>query len=221
MSDEAIVNEEVENEESKTAVPDPADIKAAIAAKNASTDVDDDNEESEGKVNPMGFLIHCVIVVICTHGYLQYITYASPGMNWFLSGANLLLPIINLWSVCCGLIYYWEIHWALALIITATCLLSLVPKATGYISATICIALFIICASHTFPERKSEAQMERELNNDLGMLSEYVTSLPMRVGKNAGVKEGIERMRDIRVRALRLGYRHLPSSLDLVLREKK
>jgi len=228
MSDEVNVNEEVKEEKAtgaeeaaKQQVPDPEAFKAAIAAnkENATGDQDDD-EESEGKVNTFGFLVHCVIVVICVHGYLQYEMYASGGMNWFLSGASLLLPIINLWSVCCGLIYYWEIHWALALIITATCLLSLLPKAPGYICATISIALFIICASHTFPERKSEAQIQQELSNDMNRLSNFITSHSLRVGEDFGYKEGVERIMQIRARALRLGYTRFPETIRKTLKKK-
>lgn len=230
MSEETNVNEEVNEEkataveeaaEPKTAVPDLEAFKAAVAANEENADLDDEDEESKGSVNMFGFLVQAVIIVICAHGYMQYYTISSDAGNWLWSGTTLLLPIINLWWVCSGLIYYWEIHWALALIITGTCLFSLVPKAPGYICAVICIALFIICASSTFPERKSEAQMEQDLSYDMDRLSNFVISLPTSAGSNVGVKEGIEHMRDVRVRALRLGYSRFPKQVGQMLSGSK
>ena len=211
MPEETAENQAVEKE----AETEPAAIKAKIAENAAK------NDEEDSKVNVFGFLVQLVIVVITVHGYLEYRTFSGETENWLWALSSLLLPVINLGGVFCGLIYYWEIHWALALIITATCFFALLPKAPGYVCAVICVALFITCASYTFPERKSEAQMEREFTDDLNRLSDFVTTLPMSAGPNVGVKEIKEHMREVRVRALRLGYHELPKQLEQALRGKK
>ena len=202
------------------AVEEEAETESA-AAKAKVDETEAETEEEGNSVNMIGFLVQLVIVVITVHGYLEYRTFSGETGNWLWAFSSLLLPVINLGGVFCGLIHYWEIHWALALIITATCFFALLPKAPGYVCAVICVALFITCASYTFPERKSEAQMEREFTNDLNRASNFVTSLPLSADPNIGVKEVKEHMRKTRVRALRLGYQQFPEQLDQALRGKK
>ena len=211
IPEETAENQTVEEE----AETEPAAAKGKVDENEVKTD-----EEGNG-INMIGFLIQLVIVVITVHGYLEYHTFSGETENWLWALSSLLLPVINLGGVFCGLIHYWEIHWALALIITATCFFALLPKAPGYVCAVICVALFITCASYTFPERKSEAQMEREFTDDLNRLSDFVTTLPMSAGPNVGVKEIKEHMRKVRVRALRLGYKQFPEQLNQALRGKK
>ena len=211
MAEETTENQTVEEE----AETEPAAAKVKVDETEVKAE-----EEGNG-INMIGFLVQLVIVVITVHGYLEYRTFSGETGNWLWALSSLLLPVINLGGVFCGLIYYWEIHWGLALIITATCFFALLPKAPGYVCAVICVALFITCASYTFPERKSEAQMEREFTNDLNRASNFVTSLPLSGDPNIGVKEVKEHMRKIRVRALRLGYQQFPEQLDQALRGKK
>lgn len=177
---------------------------------NEETNVNEEvNEENGNSVNPFGLLFNIVIIVITVHGYLQYTTDFSSGINWTLASASLLLPIINLWWVCCGLIYYWEIHWALALIITLTCLLALIPKAPGYAWAIICIALFMICAWGTFPKRVSELQMADDFRASFDSDAALVSQIGSRADAERFVKKRIAESRTVRARALRLGYKRL------------
>jgi hypothetical protein len=197
ITEEAEENQTVEEE----AEPEPAAAKRNVVETEVKT------AEKDNNINVVGFLVQLVIVVITVHGYLEYSMFSGETGNWLWALGSLFLPVINLGWAFCGLIYYWEIHWALALIITATCFLALLPKVPGYTCAVICISLFAICASYTFPKSYTQEKMVQEFKAELAKSeSVFDSSINSKAAAVEFCEARISKFKQIRVRALRLGY---------------
>ena len=176
----------------------------------------------EPKANPVGVLLHLGLIVFVVHGYLQYSMYSSETGNWLWALASLLLPIINLYWVFMGLICYWEIHWAMAFVITLGALGMFMPGKKGYIASAFCLIMFAICTYFTFPERQSEEKIEAELRN---AFNESDVMIFQERGNSQKVKAmltyRIKFFKKLRVKVLRLGYKNLAEKVENRLKIEK